>query len=91
MLLDESGKLIFATPAGGVFNGTGGVFRLDPRTAAVSALAEFVGKPVDGNGPDINPIRDAAENLYGTTVVGGLNPPFCAFVGKCRTSERLGG
>jgi len=41
LLLDGSGQVLFTTPAGGVFNGTGGVFSLDPQTGAVAALGDL--------------------------------------------------
>lgn len=74
ILLDDTRNMIFATPFGGDFNGQGGVFSLNPHTGSVSVLAEFVGQPTDGATPDINPIRDTAGNLYGTTNVGGIDP-----------------
>lgn len=80
LLLDDSGNLIFATPFGGSvpLSAAGGVFSLDPNTGAIGGLGEFSGPPTDGLMPDINPIRDAAGNFYGTTIAGGVNPaPIC--------------
>ena len=72
LLLNDSGDVVFATPFAG--NSRGGVFSLNPNSGGFSGLAEFLGQPTDGASPDMNPIRDAAGNLYGTTNVGGVDP-----------------
>lgn len=92
LLLDDSGNVIFATPFGGAgpFS-AGGVFRLDPNTGSVGALGEFSGPPTDGLAADINPVRDAAGNLYGTTIEGGVDPSTICLIqiGGCGTVYKL--
>ena len=64
VVMDQSGNLY----------GTGSsVFELSPGQNgwAETILHEFVGGSGDGSGPQAGPIRDAAGNLYGTTVYGG--------------------
>ena len=64
LIMDGNGNLF----------GTGYVaFELSPgdKGWTESALHDFLGKNGDGSGPQAGPIRDAAGNLYGTTLYGG--------------------
>ena len=57
-------------------NGCGVVFKLDP-SGHETTLYAFTGG-TDGGGPNRDLIKDAAGNLYGTTVYGGdLSSPLC--------------
>jgi len=66
-----------AMDSSGDLYGTGYVaFELTPHLNRWSdiTLHEFTGKNGDGSGPQAGPIRDAAGNLYGTTLYGGGGP-----------------
>jgi uncharacterized repeat protein (TIGR03803 family) len=66
LIIDAAGHL-YGSAQGGV-NGLGAIFRVTPE-GSVSVLHSFSG--TDGSYPAVNPIRDAAGNLYGTTNQGG--------------------
>jgi uncharacterized repeat protein (TIGR03803 family) len=84
LLRDEAGNLYGTTHGGGdvsvsacSFNpGCGVVFKVDP-TGKESVLYAFTGG-ADGLGPSSGLIRDEADNLYGTTVMGGDLIRVCA-------------
>jgi len=65
---DTAGNLYGTTEVGGAY-GLGTVFKVDS-TGTESVLYSFTGSP-DGAYPDAPLVRDAAGNLYGTTVSGG--------------------
>ncbi len=72
LILDPAGNLYGTTHGGGPINcsfGCGVVFMLDP----AGRLTVLYGFPAGANGylPSSGVIRDAAGNLYGTTLVGG--------------------
>jgi uncharacterized repeat protein (TIGR03803 family) len=68
LLLDNSGNLYGTTYAGGSFN-KGTVFTVD--TNAKESVLHSFGAKRDGAYPLAALVRDAANNLYGTTVMGG--------------------
>ncbi|MGO4885122.1 MAG: choice-of-anchor tandem repeat GloVer-containing protein [Bryobacteraceae bacterium] len=75
VILDEQGNLYGTTAFGGSGSLTGQqegvVFKLD-QSGTETVLYSFTGLS-DGGNPEAGVIRDAAGNLYGTTVYGGLN------------------
>jgi uncharacterized repeat protein (TIGR03803 family) len=58
---------------GNVYATAGYAVELSPSTNGWTELVlhRFTGKNGDGSGPQAGPIRDAAGNLYGTTLYGG--------------------
>ena len=70
LIRDNAGNLYGTTVLGGA-SGLGTVFKLDT-TGKETALHSFTGRPRDGAIPLAGLIQDAAGNLYGTTVSGGL-------------------
>ncbi|HTS34968.1 MAG TPA: choice-of-anchor tandem repeat GloVer-containing protein [Candidatus Solibacter sp.] len=71
--LDSAGNLYGAASGGGKY-GFGAVFKLDP-SGKETVLYSFQGmaRNSDGSSPGYgNLVRDAAGNLYGTTLNGGL-------------------
>ena len=85
LVLDTAGNLYGTTNAGGAHN-QGVVFKLSP-TGSETVLHSFTGG-ADGGGPRAGLLRDAARNLYGTTLNGGtsVNGP-CA--GGCGVVFKL--
>jgi uncharacterized repeat protein (TIGR03803 family) len=71
----------FSPCSQGFFRACGTVFKLGP-TGTESVLYNFTGGP-DGGNPLAGLIQDAAGNLYGTTVAGGVGSKLCA--GGCGT------
>jgi uncharacterized repeat protein (TIGR03803 family) len=73
LIQDARGNL-YGTTSGGGRTGTGVVFKLDP-TGKETVLHEFgfAARPNDGANPSAGLVRDAAGNLYGTTVNGGAS------------------
>jgi uncharacterized repeat protein (TIGR03803 family) len=70
LVLDAAGNLYGTTNAGGAHN-QGVVFKLCP-TGSETVLHSFTGG-ADGGGPRAGLLRDAARNLYGTTLFGGIS------------------
>jgi uncharacterized repeat protein (TIGR03803 family) len=73
LLLDPAGNLYGTTTIGGTI-GYGSVFKVDPggnESVFYSFAGPALGLPPDGNEPLGGLIRDAAGNLYGTTLHGG--------------------
>jgi uncharacterized repeat protein (TIGR03803 family) len=66
---DPRGNGYGATQYGGTAGGYGTVFKVDAQ-GKQSVLYSFAGTP-DGEDPEAGLVRDAADNLYGTTVYGG--------------------
>jgi uncharacterized repeat protein (TIGR03803 family) len=66
LIIDAAGRL-YGSAQGGV-NNLGAIFEVTP-AGVVSVLHSFNG--ADGSYPAVNPIRDRAGNLYGTTNQGG--------------------
>ena len=89
LVLDAAGNLYGTTWFGGSSKrctlGCGTVFRLDT-TGAETMVHSFAKKRRDGKFPYAGLVRDAAGNLYGTTVQGGASNN-C--VGGCGTVFRL--
>jgi uncharacterized repeat protein (TIGR03803 family) len=73
VVLDPAGNLYGTTENGGASN-LGTVFKLDTSNTE-SVLHSFTGAP-DGATPVASVILDAAGNLYGTTLSGGLRDCF---------------
>jgi uncharacterized repeat protein (TIGR03803 family) len=71
LLRDAAGSLYGTTNAGGT-GGSGTVFRLNTK-GKKTVLYNFQGG-ADGDEPFGDLIRDAAGNLYGTTLYGGRDP-----------------
>jgi len=67
---DAAGNLYGVTFSGGEF-GYGTVFKMD--TTGNETILYSFGGGADGLGPDAGVIRDAAGNLYGTTLSGGAH------------------
>lgn len=68
LIIDAAGHL-YGSAQGGL-NGLGAIFKVTPE-GVVSLLHSFDG--TDGSYPNVNPIRDGAGNLYGTTSQGGAS------------------
>jgi uncharacterized repeat protein (TIGR03803 family) len=97
VVLDAAGNLYGTTKIGGTSN-LGTVFKLDTSNTE-TVLHSFTGSP-DGATPVAGVVLDAAGNLYGTTLSGGLldcfesagtNPPsnkqiYCGVVFKVDTT-----
>jgi len=86
LIMDDNGDLYGTTVEGGP-NGWGTVFRLT-RTGVEAILYSFPGSSDDGLSPEAGLVRDAAGNLYGTTVIGGAENTGCAGSG-CGVVFRL--
>ena len=86
LIRDSSGNFYGATAAGGTA-GKGTVFRLNS-SLKVTVLYSFTGG-ADGSEPFAPLVRDAAGNLYGTTVFGGTTTSNC-FLG-CGTVFEIAG
>lgn len=70
LVLDPAGNIYGTTSGGGNSAcGCGTVFKLDP-SGAETVIYNF-GGGADGAEPFAGPLRDAAGNLYGTTLSGG--------------------
>jgi uncharacterized repeat protein (TIGR03803 family) len=84
LIPDAAGNLYGTTEFGGVYNGycekpnphnaytCGVVFKLSP-SGTETVLHTFAGYPTDGGNPYAGLLRDAAGNLYGTTLNGGAD------------------
>jgi uncharacterized repeat protein (TIGR03803 family) len=68
-LIIDGGGHLYGSAQGGV-NNLGDIFEVSP-AGVVSVLHSFNG--TDGSYPAVNPIRDRAGNLYGTTNQGGTS------------------
>jgi uncharacterized repeat protein (TIGR03803 family) len=68
LISDSKGNFYGTTPIGGAF-GSGTVFKVNS-SKNVTVLYNFAGG-ADGDQPQCGLVRDAAGNLYGTTVLGG--------------------
>jgi uncharacterized repeat protein (TIGR03803 family) len=71
LIRDTQGNLYGTTQGGGAFH-SGTVFKLKSSTGHVTVLHTFTGG-VDGRRPAAGLMRDAAGNLYGTTIFGGAS------------------
>lgn len=89
VILDSAGNLYGTTQRGGA-TGYGVVYKLDT-AGQQTVLYSFKGGP-DGGSPNASVIQDSAENLYGTTPLGGIaGGPCnagCGVVYKLLTSNR---
>jgi uncharacterized repeat protein (TIGR03803 family) len=81
---DAAGNLYGTTQQGGAY-GYGTVFELTS-AGKWKLLYSFLGYPTDGQNPEASVFRDAAGNLYGTTVGGG--PPYAGTVFKLSASGK---
>ena len=93
LIRDGAGSLYGTTSAGGGASGNGTVFKLDI-TGNLIVLHCFTGG-ADGAYPYAGLIRDAADNLYGTTHSGGLHDAGTVFkvhvgTGTEKLLDRLG-
>jgi uncharacterized repeat protein (TIGR03803 family) len=101
--MDSEGNLYGTTTAGGKYTNYDGysggtVFELTPNKAGTKwkekVLHNFCQYTdcVDGYYPDATLVMDGAENLYGTTVEGGLQcePLGCGTVFKMKRNKTLG-
>lgn len=69
LLRGGNGNLYGTTSGGGAYrNGT--IFNLDPNTGSPKIRYNFTGG-ADGGQPWYGLVRDASQNLYGTTITGG--------------------
>jgi uncharacterized repeat protein (TIGR03803 family) len=91
LIQDAAGNLYGTTSLGGNSSsncqlGCGTVFKLDT-TGHETVLYTFCSAAncTDGANPYAGLIQDAAGNLYGTTVSGGNQNPYCSFYGGCGT------
>jgi uncharacterized repeat protein (TIGR03803 family) len=72
LIRDAEGNLYGTARRGGAFK-RGTVFKLKPGTTGyVTVLHTFTGG-LDGGNPAASLLRDAAGNLYGTTILGGTS------------------
>jgi uncharacterized repeat protein (TIGR03803 family) len=69
LIRDKEGNFYGTTIFGGTAGGFGSIFKLDS-TGKETVLYSFAGTP-DGADPYGGLVRDAAGNLYGTTIFGG--------------------
>jgi uncharacterized repeat protein (TIGR03803 family) len=76
LILDAAGNLYGTTNAGGA-HGVGTVFELTPKAGGEGwtekVLHSFLAYDKDGVQPQAGLIFDAADNLYGTTTLGGAH------------------
>jgi len=74
LILDPSGNIYGTTNQGGTY-GYGTVFELSPASggAWTANVLHSFGRLTDGTSPVAGVIRDAAGNLYGTTIAGALH------------------
>jgi uncharacterized repeat protein (TIGR03803 family) len=70
LIRDAAGNL-YGTTIGGGASGHGTVFKLD-KTGKETVLYSFAGG-TDAASPNADLLRDAAGNLYGTTIAGGAS------------------
>ncbi len=70
LVRDKHGDLYGTTSGGGVFQG-GTVYKVDP-TGNETILHSFLGS-TDGDAPFSGLVSDKHGNLYGTTILGGVN------------------
>jgi uncharacterized repeat protein (TIGR03803 family) len=78
LIFDAAGNLYGTTVGGGGANGSGTVFELTPNSGGTwteHVLYIFTGG-TDGGYPEAGLLFDAAGNLYGTTLFGGLGACF---------------
>jgi uncharacterized repeat protein (TIGR03803 family) len=78
LLMDSTGAIYGTTEHDGAF-GYGTVYQLTPPPAGQTAWTESVllsFSGIDGNTPEAGLIKDAAGNLYGTTLQGGAGVYF---------------
>jgi uncharacterized repeat protein (TIGR03803 family) len=71
LVRDQAGNLYGATVGGGAF-GNGAVFKVN-KTGKETVLYSFTGTGGDGANPYATLVRDAKDNLYGTTFAGGAS------------------
>jgi uncharacterized repeat protein (TIGR03803 family) len=69
LIADSGGNLYGTTMSGGAFE-QGTAYELSA-DGTETVLHSFAGPPADGTYPQAGLVRDAAGNLYGTTVYGG--------------------
>jgi len=79
LITDGSGNLYGTTPSGGA-NSQGTVFELvnSSATYAERILYSFTGSGGDGANPQASLVMDAAGDLYGTTLNGGISSSDCS-------------
>ena len=71
LIMDGAGNL-YGTTAGGGANDDGTVFKIGPN-GTETILHSFAGGTTDGARPEAGLIMDSAGNLYGTTLLAGVN------------------
>jgi len=86
LTLGSDGNFYGTTASGGAA-GAGTVFSMSP-DGTLTTLYSFAGSPNDGSDPVSGVIRDAAGNLYGTTVYGGVSGTGCSGT-SCGTVFKL--
>jgi len=91
LVMDAQGNVYGAAGAGGVNGcftgyGCGAIFELSPK-GTETVLYNFAGGTDDGENPNGSLIFDSAGNLYGTTLHGGIDNPYC--VAACGTVFEL--
>jgi uncharacterized repeat protein (TIGR03803 family) len=74
LIFDAAGNLYSTTEYGGI-HGQGAVFELSPREGGgwTETVLHSFGQGTDGSYPDRGLVFDAAGNLYGTTIGGGIH------------------
>jgi uncharacterized repeat protein (TIGR03803 family) len=90
LIFDAQGNLYGVTSGGGSYN-DGLAYKLAPATSGSwteSVLYNFIGVNGDGAWPQQKLTFDAAGNLYGTTVYGGVYGSACTTIG-CGTVFEL--
>lgn len=80
-LIADAGGNLYGTAAGGGASSAGVVFKLDPN-GIETVIYSFKGG-ADGKSPNPGIVLDAAGNIYGTAVAGGVTTGVCSGVTGC--------
>jgi uncharacterized repeat protein (TIGR03803 family) len=89
--LDPQGNMYGTTSRAGEYEG-GVVYELSPGSGGIwheSVIHQFIGVNGDGAYPLAGVSFDSKGNLYGTTVIGGINGGGCGHASGCGVAYRL--
>ena len=94
-IFDKAGNLYGVTAYGGTgtcttssTTGCGTIFKITS-AGKESVLHSFAGSPDDGYGPDGGLVMDAAGDMYGTTLAGGIKNSGCSGGAGCGTVFKI--